>query len=274
MASSRAQDTHGRAAAGSAGRQTDSARGDRETGAGARDRAERERANASMSSNRGSGERGTLSQQQDRRNLATSRALGNTAPGVGNYSDAMDDFNNIGQGFLDDPLGYLGRKFGGIFGVGEVSPATQPVGTFKTRNTATWGVDPIAAALGLAGVAGATPLGTGMLYDGALAALGSQGPMISFNGPQPDWSKNPHGVVGGTTPGWGDNGQLAGGGTGNGGQWEQLAQNGPMAPQPGQMTPATPAAALGPMEMGAQNLNVPGPTPYGLMVPGYQWRLR
>jgi hypothetical protein len=63
-----------------------------------------------------------------------------------------------------------------------------------------------------------------------------------------------------------------GGGTGQGGQWAGL-QGGPMAPRPGQVTPATPAGPMAPQTATAVPgawLGVPGPTPYGLMMPG--WR--
>jgi hypothetical protein len=77
--------------------------------------------------------------------------------------------------------------------------------------------------------------------------------------------------------GWaGVNSPQPGGGTGNGGQWAQ----GPMAPKPGQVTPAAAAAPLGAagqqpttMGMGPMNLSVPGPSQYGLMLPGYRWNV-
>jgi hypothetical protein len=77
--------------------------------------------------------------------------------------------------------------------------------------------------------------------------------------------------------GWaGVNSPQPGGGTGNGGQWAQ----GPMAPKPGQVTPAAAATPLGAtpqqpttMGMGPMNLSVPGPSQYGLMMPGYRWNV-
>jgi hypothetical protein len=88
-----------------------------------------------------------------------------------------------------------------------------------------------------------------------------------------------HTYASGSGPGaTGGGPSFAGGGTGNGGQYASLAQNGPMAPQPGQVTPATPLGASGQqpstMGMGPMNLSVPGPSQYGLMLPGYQWPVR
>jgi hypothetical protein len=130
--------------------------------------------------------RGTLSQQQDRINQNRALARSNTAPGVGNYSDAMNDFNNVGQGFFDDPLGAIGRFFGSGFGVGEIDPSTQAPKSFLGRNTASWGVDPIGAALGIGG-SFFGPAGTLVsgLYNRGKSIAGWQGPMIAFDGNQP-----------------------------------------------------------------------------------------
>jgi hypothetical protein len=131
-------------------------------------------------------DRGTLSQQQDRINMNRALARSNTAPGVGNYSKAMDDYNNIGQGFWDDPLGAIGRMFGSGFGVGEIDPSTQAPKSFLGREEASWGIDPIGAALGIGGMF-AGPAGTlaSNAYQGIKGLTGWQGPMIAFDGNQP-----------------------------------------------------------------------------------------
>jgi hypothetical protein len=174
--------------------------------------------------------RGTLAQQQDRINMNRALARSNTAPGVGNYSDAMDDYNNVGQGFFDDPLGAIGRFFGSGFGVGEIDPSTQAPKSFVGRPTASWGIDPIGAALGVGG-SFFGPAGTLVsgLYNRGKTLAGVQGPMIAFDGNQPvggafSGFSNPFG--GGQSSGGGSvqtasgvggfGGQAAGGGTGNG----------------------------------------------------------
>jgi hypothetical protein len=176
--------------------------------------------------------RGTLAQQQDRVNTNRALARSNTAPGVGNYSDAMNDYNNVGQGFFDDPFGALGRLLGGGFGIGEIDPSTQAPKSFVGRNTASWGIDPIGAALGVGGSffgpAGSLVSG---LYNRGKTLAGWQGPMIAFDGNQPVGGvSNPFsGAFGGgssgginTASGVGNfgGGQTAGGhlggGTGNG----------------------------------------------------------
>lgn len=131
-------------------------------------------------------DRGTLSQQQDRINMNRALARSNTAPGVGNYSKAMDDYNNIGQGFWDDPFGAIGRMFGSGFGIGEIDPSTQAPKSFLGREEASWGIDPIGAALGIGGMF-AGPAGSlvSNAYQGIKGLTGWQGPMIAFDGNQP-----------------------------------------------------------------------------------------
>jgi hypothetical protein len=168
--------------------------------------------------------RGTLSQQQDRINQNRALARSNTAPGVGNYSDAMNDFNNVGQGFFDDPLGAIGRFFGSGFGVGEIDPSTQAPKSFLGRNTASWGVDPIGAALGIGG-SFFGPAGTLVsgLYNRGKSIAGWQGPMIAFDGNQPVTGGFNMPSFGGSSGGvqtasgaGGFGGQATRGGTGNG----------------------------------------------------------
>jgi hypothetical protein len=175
-------------------------------------------------------DRGTIGQQQDRRNMDTARRAGNSAPGVGgggakasgmstaaadrmmidkymerpeeqitsdksywdsvrNLGLANTDYQNYGQGFMDDPLGAAGRIVGGIFGIGEIDPTTQALGARATKPEASWGIDPIGALLGGAGLAGAVPFGTGGIWQGLKALSGYQGPVYAFDGNQTltDW---------------------------------------------------------------------------------------
>jgi hypothetical protein len=102
---------------------------------------------------------------------------------VRNLGIASNDYNNVNQGFFDDPLGYIGRQLGGAFGIGEIDPINQALGARVGTPTADWGIDPIGAALGLAGAVG--PGGIGLLgtgYRGIKNALGWDGPMIAFDG--------------------------------------------------------------------------------------------
>jgi hypothetical protein len=217
--------------------------------------------------------RGTLSQMQDRINTNRAVARSNTAPGVGNYSKAMDDYNNVGQGFFDDPFGALGRFFGGGFGVGEIDPSTQAPKSFVGRDTASWGIDPIGAALGVGGMFGG-PLGSlasGVYNRGIKGLMGWQGPMIAFDGNQP--------VTGGFPSIGGNNGggisPQPGGGTG-------MANAGGMGAAPqvagvqGVQSAGLPRAAAAPQQPGLARfgmpggqMNVPGPSQYGVNLPSY-----
>jgi hypothetical protein len=213
--------------------------------------------------------RGTLSQMQDRINTNRALARSNTAPGVGNYSKAMDDYNNLGQGFLDDPLGAIGRFFGSGFGVGEIDPSTQAPKSFLGRSTASWGIDPIGAAIGLGsnfmGPAGSL-LGAG--YRGLKSLSGWQGPMIAFDGNQP--------VTGGF-PSMGGPGSptspQSGGGTGNGGQMASIGQPAGVQPVRPAGTPgaASPQMAWNSMQPAMLGGPVPGLQNYSVNTPGYNF---
>ncbi len=208
--------------------------------------------------------RGTLAQQQDRINMNRALARSNTAPGVGNYSKAMDDYNNVGQGFFDDPLGAIGRFFGSGFGVGEIDPRTQQNKSFIDRTTASWGVDPIGAALGIGGMFGG-PIGTlaSGLYNRGKSIAGWQGPMIAFDGNQPVGSPN--------NPSYGGmSGGPLGGGNGNG-QLASLSQPvGIQGVKPAGQPQPVGAPALNPMStMPAGQFNIPGPSQYGVNLPSY-----
>jgi hypothetical protein len=213
--------------------------------------------------------RGTLSQMQDRINTNRAVARSNTAPGVGNYSKAMDDYNNVGQGFFDDPLGTLGRFFGSGFGVGEIDPSTQAPKSFVGRPNASWGIDPLGAAIGLGsnfmGPAGSLVSGA---YRGLKSLTGWQGPMIAFDGNQPVTGGFPS--MGGMPAG--TNSPQPGGGTGNGGQ---LAQAPGVQPTQGIQAAGQPQAPA-PQQQGMTRFgmpggtqSVPGPSQYGVNLPSY-----
>lgn len=229
------------------------------------------------------GDRGTLGQQQDRRNIEAARAAGNTAPGVkgpsgsgGNatIADKMimdryistpaekipdeksywDAVKNLGPAYLDKQnygnsiIDTLGNTLAGVFGVGEINPLSQPLGARVNNPDASWGVDPIGAALGIGGLAGAVPFGFGSIYQGIKGLTGYQGPMISFDGYNPisteesassyHWGQD--GALSGLIGGGGNAGPAAGGGTGQGQIGQGVSQFAPAAPQPN--APGTQAA--------------------------------
>jgi len=135
------------------------------------------------------GERGTLSQQQDRRNTEAARRAGNSAPGVrgagggsfvggtgltrdkmrtqdqigANVSKALNDQRGVGDSFLDR----IGNMIAGAFGFNEMDP-TRPGYSAPGRpgmtGKADWGFDPVGLAGGLAGSAFGIP-GLGFVTD-------------------------------------------------------------------------------------------------------------
>jgi hypothetical protein len=107
--------------------------------------------------------RGTSSQQQDVRNRATAESLGNTSPGVGNYNDAMNDFNDVDNTTIDD----IGNLIAGFLGFNEQDPTGVP----NTTGRANWGFDPAGLIGGAAGMGFGVPL-TGFLADQASALMG------------------------------------------------------------------------------------------------------
>jgi len=115
---------------------------------------------------------------------------------VRNLGRAANDYQNRGQGFTQDPLGSIGRALGSMLGIGEIDPTTQPLGARAMKPEASWGIDPLGAALGLAGAAGLTPIGLGALYQGAKSIAGYQGPMISFDEYDPITNWTGRGVLG------------------------------------------------------------------------------
>lgn len=225
-----------------------------------------------------SNDRGTLAQQQDRINTNRALARSNTAPGVGNYSKAMDDFNNVGQGFFDDPLGAIGRFFGSGFGVGEIDPSTQAPKSFLDRTTASWGIDPIGAALGIGGsfLGPAGTLLSGLYSRGLKPLTGWQGPMIAFDGNQPvsgGFSMPGFDGVGGGAPNSG--GQMAQGNTGNAGQTALQGLLG--APTVAPTAPKPPSAASAPQSLWNYKpatytpINASGLMDYGVWSPQHKY---
>lgn len=223
-------------------------------------------------------DRGTLSQQQDRINMNRALARSNTAPGVGNYSDAMDDYNNINQGFFDDPLGWLGRQFAGGFGVGEIDPRTQAPKSFRGRNTASWGVDPIGAALGLGGMfSGPAGMLASGLYNRGLGIAGVQGPMIAFDGNQPvtgpfsglGGSSSPSGTAGPSMAGHAGP-SMAGQGSRGGGYGSYTAPQVASASRAGAPNAAATASPAGIPNSWAPGIGLQSGLPgYGTYRPGY-----
>lgn len=146
---------------------------------------------------------------------------------VRNLGTAGTDYDNYNQGFTDDPLGYIGRIVGGIFGVGEIDPTTQALGARKAKPEASWGIDPIGALLGAGGVIGGVP-GPGALWSGLKALSGYQGPVIAFDGNQPitDWRQD--GLLSGTSlssgmfNGGGADAPAGAGGQANGGNFGSM----------------------------------------------------
>ena len=144
----------------------------------------------------GSGERGTPSQQQDRRNYEAARSRGNVAPGVkaddrnrslgdnsptdiarafSNKAKAQKDFEGEDDDFLDK----IGNFIAGAFGWNEVDPTTQDVESFTNFDTAQTQIDPIAAALGVASLAFPIASVARMGY-GIAQQAGLEGPQISL----------------------------------------------------------------------------------------------
>jgi hypothetical protein len=215
----------------------------------------------------------------------------------GNYSTQDDAYNDFAKavgkygtrGFFDKALDFLG---GGFYDPQEPmagNPRSYAGGDFHSTS------NPGSIVGGMLGMA-AGPFGTllGKAFGPAYTAAGL--PEVWHGGlDQPDMrngvfgnTDNPmggsmadigggHTYASGSTPGGpsGYGGQFAGGGTGNAGQMG--LPSGPMS-QPQPRAPQAPAAgptgiaAAGPMQMPGQWLGVPGPSQYGLMTPGYQWR--
>jgi hypothetical protein len=178
----------------------------------------------------------------------------------------MDDYNNVGQGFFDDPLGAFGRFFGGGFGVGEIDPSTQAPKSFVGRSNASWGIDPIGAAIGL-GSNFMGPAGTlvGGAYRGLKNMTGWQGPMIAFDGNQPVTGGFPS--MGGMPAG--TNSPQPGGGTGNGGQFAQAPGVQPVQAAGVPRAPTQQMAGMSPFTAPGGQLSVPGPSQYGVNTPSY-----
>jgi hypothetical protein len=160
---------------------------------GGRDNAGAERRNREAMAR---GERGTPSQQQDRRNMQNARHAGNVAPGVagsrGRYSDARDDpvaqenrarnldAQNVGESWGDGVAGVaneLGHLVGGLLGFDEReegfaetamdmarSEYQGPVPGTPDNARANWGFDVMEALTNFAGLASGLPVNS--VYKG------------------------------------------------------------------------------------------------------------
>lgn len=131
----------------------------------------------------------------------------------------------------------------GSFRYGDWHTSTNPVGVLGSILGGAAGVPVVG---GLLGSWAGNQLGVPDIYHGGFGTGG-----------------------GGSAPG------PLGGGTGNG----RLGQPGPLAPKPGQLTPATPLGPTAPQAAAVPGyqppswLNVPGPSPYSAQKPGYNfWR--
>lgn len=187
-------------------------------------------------------------------------ALGPRGPQVGWGSDpdferAMSEYDD--RTIIDRALDFLAGGWYDAVKPEPLSPKTYAGGTYHSGThvpSALGGL--IGGVLGgplggqvVGGVAGMIPGGTVMHGgDPALAGYNTGTGPMSPGAPQ-------------------------GGGTGQGGQYANLVQGGPLAPKPGVATPATPAGPMspGPLQMGANWLSVPGGNPYGIATPAYRY---
>jgi hypothetical protein len=261
MASGRPQDTHGRAAPGSEGRNRDSARGDRERGALGRDRAERERANASLSRDRGN--RGNNPGNPnapgylDGDNQLTTMPNGARVP----VKDVRNDYIDAENRTIEEKAGAL---VGGLLGLGEKNPYHDDDYGMPGNPTglgANYGFDAMQALANFAGMVTGVPFGTGYMV-GKYAyenITGNRVPTVNLG----------HDVLGGATA----SGQRPTP-TGQGGQRTNLNNdkgrkggqggNGLLKPKPAPQTSAPPATPpvqpppQGPSAGGPSKLPKPG----------------
>lgn len=114
---------------------------------------------------------------------------------VRNLGKAGVDYANMNQGFFDDPLGAIGRWIGRSFGVGEVNPSMQALGARIGNPNASWGIDPIGAALGIGGLGLVGTGAPGSIYGAGKHITGWNGPMLSFDGFHGSAGMNPGNVT-------------------------------------------------------------------------------
>ncbi len=179
------------------------------------------------------------------------------------------DFAKAVKDFQDQ--GFANRALDWFTGIREMNPVDAWNGT----SSASWGIDPLTGLTSLAGAAAGAPIGT--LYGGLKSLLGWRGPEIAFSGSPTAYS----GAGGGSMTGGVNTASGMGGGGWGGRDNQNFLGQGPMEqgrPKFGQATPATPRRPAGPslpptglMDAPGGYLSVPGPTPYGLMTPGYRW---
>jgi hypothetical protein len=160
------------------------------------------------------------------------RYLKTPAEKVKTEKDYWSAVSNLGKSYTDfkdynnTPIQNLGNALAGMFGVSEIDPLSQPLGARVENEDASWGIDPIGAALGLGGALGLTPFGLGAVYSGIKYGTGWQGPMISFDEYDPistEESASPYGsydfspmgqMFDGMGGGTGQSAPAVGGGTG------------------------------------------------------------
>jgi hypothetical protein len=186
MASGRPQDTHGRAAPGSEGRNRDSARGDRERGALGRDRAERERANASLSRDRGN--RGNNPGNPSAPGYLDGDTQMTKVQGRSvQVKDLRNDYMDYENRTIEEKVGGM---LAGALGLEEKNPFRDPdyaTPENPTGRGANWGFDVIGALASFAGLATGIPVKTG--YDLVRGVTGFTPPMVNLG----------HDVLGGAT---------------------------------------------------------------------------
>lgn len=158
FASSRPQDTHGRAAPGSAGRKTDSARGQKETGSLAKDRKEREFVSKG--------------------NSADPKERAQVTKAYQNRNAAIDDYNDVDNTFFDKVLTGIGN----MVGISEIDPTKRSIIDQQSDSSAEAdvGFDPIAALLSAGGLAFPPAKLASLAYTGAQYAGLFEGPQIAL----------------------------------------------------------------------------------------------
>lgn len=172
------------------------------------------------------------------------------------FKGAMAEYND--RSFFDKAIDFLGGSFYDAVKPNPLDPRTYAGGTYHSGTN-------VPGALGSL-FGGALAPGAGMLLGGALGMAFPDANVLHGGDPSLTGYNTGTSAMGGPGP--------LGGGNGNGNLGAM-----PPAPKPGQITPATPAGASPPppMTAGAYQLpswlSVPGPSPYTLQQPGYNyWR--
>jgi hypothetical protein len=190
---------------------------------------------------------------------------------VGNLGKRYADYKDLGNSTLED----IGNFLAGGLGVGEIDPTKQPLGAGISNPRASWGIDPVKAGLGVAGLF--SPFGTlaGMVYSGAKKLTGWDGPMVSFDGT--GYAGSPIGngspASSGATPD--QHGGKAGESTGTYGNYTApppipgAPNDAPKAPESGATLP--PITAPTQAYVAGAPMQIPGASPYGWTRPGWYY---